>query len=171
MTRLATLAAALLAAACAALPPAPVPLEGLPGAFEMAGRISVARSGQGEILRIRWSHGPASDAWVLASPVGTEVARIETAPEGGLRVLRPGAQPLAASSFAELTENLLGAALDERLLIAWLHGRPAAGPEGWAVSIDESRRFGPSEVARRITATRGELVVKLVVDDYRAGGE
>ena len=75
---------------------------------------------------------------------------------------------MSATSFADLTENLLGAALDERLLIAWLHGRALAGPEGWAVTIDESQRFGDTEVARRVTASRGDTVLKLVIDDYRA---
>lgn len=169
MTRLASLAALLLAA-CAAVPPAPIPLDGLPRAFEMAGRLSVARAGQGEILRLRWRHAPASAAWVLATPVGTEVARIERE-EAALTVHRPGAAPISASSFAELTENLLGAALDERLLIAWLHGRPLAGPGDWAVTIDESQRIGGQALARRITASQGDTVVKLVVDDYRAGPE
>ncbi len=96
------------------------------------------------------------------------MARIERDPGGGLTVLRPGAAPVSATSFAELTESLLGAPLDERLLVAWLHGRPVAGPQGWSVTIDESQHFGTAEVARRITAARGDTVVKLVVDDYRA---
>ena len=77
------------------------------------------------------------------------------------------AAPLAAASFSELTQNLLGAALDERLLVAWLHRRPMAGPEGWEVTIDESQRLGGQALARRVTATQGDVVVKLVVDDYR----
>ena len=170
MTRLALLAVALLVSACAAVAPAPVRLDGLPVSFEMSGRLSVARSGQGQILRLRWDHGPGEDTWTLASPVGTEVARIERA-ESGLVVHRPGAAPMSASSFPELSENLLGAALDERLLVAWLHGRPIAGPEGWAVTIDESQRFGETEVARRITASRGDTTMKLVVDDYRRRSE
>lgn len=168
MTRLATLAASLFVAACAALTPAPVSIVGLPTAFEMGGRMSVAHSGQGGIFRIRWSRAPADDTWVIATPVGTEMARIERTPGGGLTVLRPGEAPVSAASFADLTEDLLGAPLDERLLVAWLHGRPVAGPEGWSVTIDESQHFGSTEVARRITASRGDTVVKLVVDDYRA---
>lgn len=169
MTRLALLAA-LLVAACAAVPPAAIPLEGLPDAFEMGGRLSVAQGGQGEILRIRWRHAPGTDTWVLSTPVGTEVARIERGAEG-LVAHRPGAGPVSASSFAELTENLLGAALDERLLVAWLHGRPAAGPGGWAVSIDEGQRIGDRDLARRITASQGDVVVKLVVDEYRPASQ
>ena len=56
MTRAALMAATLLVAACASVPPAPIPLDGLPDEFEMAGRLSVSRSGQGEILRLRWTH-------------------------------------------------------------------------------------------------------------------
>jgi len=167
VTRAALMAATLLVAACASVPPAPIPLDGLPEAFEMAGRLSVSQAGKGEILRLRWTHAADADAWVLATPFGTEVARIERARDG-LTVHRPGETPITATSFAELTDNLLGAPLDDRLLVAWLHGRPSAGPEGWTVSIDESQRVGARDVARRITAARGETVVKLVVDDYRA---
>ncbi|MCW5592663.1 MAG: hypothetical protein KIS74_11245 [Burkholderiales bacterium] len=167
MSRLALLAA-MLVAACAAVPPAPVSLEGLPATFEMGGRLSVAQSGRGEILRIRWSHGPEADTWVLATPVGTEVARIERRP-WGLAALRPGAEPITAASFSDLTQDLLGAALDERSLVAWLHGRPVGGPGGWEVSIDESQRLGDRDLARRITASQGDVVVKLVVDEYRPG--
>jgi outer membrane biogenesis lipoprotein LolB len=163
-------AAALLAAACAAVPPAPIALDGLPAAFEMAGRMSVARAGRGDIFRIRWSHAPGADRWVLSTPVGNEVARIDR-DGASITVHRPGEAPVTASSFSELTGNLLGAALDERLLVAWLHARPAAGPEGWDVTIGETARFGTTEVGRRITASRDDVRVKLVVDDYRARPE
>ena len=107
---------------------------------------------------------------MLATPVGTELARIERGSEG-LVVHRPGVAPLAAASFSELTEHLLGTALDERLLVAWLHRRPVSGPEGWNVSIDESQLLGGHEIARRVTASRGDTVVKLVVDDYQVRPE
>lgn len=164
------MAALLLAAACATVPPEPIQLDGLPLAFDMGGRLSVARDGRGEILRIRWNRSRAEEAWVLATPMGTEVARIERS-GAALTIYRPGEAPVEAESFGRLTASLLGAALDERLLVAWLHGRPLAGPEGWAVSIDESQRFGSTDVARRITASRGDTVVKLVVDDYRTRPE
>jgi outer membrane lipoprotein LolB len=170
MKRLLSLGAALLVAACATMPAPEISLDGLPASFAMSGRIAIRHGSEGEIARLRWERGSHSDVWVLATPLGTELARIERGPEG-LVVHRPGAAPLAAGSFSELTGNLLGAALDERLLVAWLHRRPLAGPEGWEVTIDESQQLGGSEVARRITASRGDTVVKLVVDDYRARPE
>jgi outer membrane biogenesis lipoprotein LolB len=168
--RYASLAAGFLVAGCAALPPPVIPLEGLPSAFEISGRVSVAQSGHGEIFRMRWSHSPARDVWNVASPVGSDVARIER-DAGSLVVHRPGTQPVTAASFAELTENVFGVALDERLLVAWVHARPLAGPEGWSVSVDEVQQSGAREVARRITAARGDVIVKLVVDAYRESGE
>ena len=170
MKRPLTLGAALLVAACATAPAPVISLDGLPATFAMSGRIAVRHGAEGEMARLRWERGHQSDVWVLAPPVGGELARIEGGP-GGLVVHRPGAAPLAAASFSELTENLLGAALDERLLVAWLHRRPMAGPEGWEVTIDESQRLGGRDVARRITASRGETVVKLVVDGYEARPE
>lgn len=164
MVRFLSLFAALAVAACATVPE--VALDGLPGAFEMRGRIAVRNGATGEIARLRWERSASADVWVLATPVGTELARIERDADG-LMVYQPGAAPLAAASFSELTEHLLGAALEESLLVAWLHGRPAAGPEGWAVSIDESQVLGGREIARRITATRAQTVVKLVVDGYQ----
>ena len=165
MRHLAALAVALAATACATVPPPAIPLDGLPEAFDMAGRMAVTSDGRGEIFRVRWSRSPQSEFWVVSSPVGTELARIERTVDG-MRVLRPGSEAVEAASFADLTEAVLGAALDERLLVAWLHARPAAGPEGWTVAIDEARVVGDARVARRITATRDGVGVKLVVDDY-----
>jgi outer membrane lipoprotein LolB len=165
--RPASMAAALVVSACATVTVPDIPLDGLPASFAMAGRIAVRHGGEGEIARLRWDRTTGSDVWVVSTPVGTEVARIER-DAAGLVVHRPGVPPLAAANFSDLTEKLLGAAIDERLLVAWLHGRPLAGPEGWQVTIDESRNLGGREVARRITASRGDTVVKLVVDDYRA---
>jgi len=162
--------AVLAVAACASVPAPEVALAGLPAAFEMRGRIAVRHRAQGEMATLRWQRTSASDTWVLATPLGTELARIERDAEG-LTVYRPGSAPLAVASFAELTENLLGGARDDRLLVAWLHGRPAAGSAGWAVHIDESQFLAGREVARRLTATRDDTVVKLVVDAYQGGSE
>lgn len=159
-------------AGCAALEPAPPPsLAAVPGAFEIAARISVKQGDRGDLARLRWIHRPDSDAWVIASPIGSEVARIESDGSGAV-LRRGGAAEERASSFAALTERLLGAALDPRELAAWLHGgKPAnAAAAQWNVSIDETQRAGAVELAKRITATRGDTVVKLVVDSYRPLG-
>ncbi len=134
----------------------------------MAGRISVKVADRSDIARLRWTHRPTSDAWVVSSPVGTEVARIDSDRQGAL-LRRGGAADERAPTFAALTERLLGVALDPAMLAAWLHGVPSAGnaTADWSVSVDEKQRAGAVDLARRITATRGDTVVKLVVDSYR----
>lgn len=156
--------------ACALVPaPRELPaLEGVPAAFEMSGRLSVRLADRSEIARLRWTRQVGRDLWVIASPLGNEVARIESGPQGATLA---GPSDESAASFAELTERLLGVPLDPAQLAAWLHGRiPADAPGGWSVSLDETQRAGNVDLARRLTATRGEVVVRVVVDDYRALG-
>jgi outer membrane biogenesis lipoprotein LolB len=169
------LACGLLAlAGCAALEPSPAlppQLAAAPRAFEMSGRISVRVGERNDIARLRWTHQPASDAWVVSSPIGNEVARIDADGSGAV-LRRAGAPEERSSSFEALSERLFGAALDPAALAAWLHGaKPEAAHAGWNVTIDESQRAGAVELAKRITATRGDTVVKLVVDGYRPLGD
>ena len=170
MTRAATLAFAALLAACAVAPQVrePLPeLQGVPSAFEMSGRLALRQGDRSEIARLRWTHRPPSDVWVFASPLGNEVARIESGP-AGVRLDRGGGQVEEASSFAELSERMLGVALDPNLLVGWLHGAGPRESGEWRVVVEESQRAGSVDIARRLSATRGEVTVRLVVDEYRA---
>lgn len=168
---LAALAAAAWLAACAAIPP-PQPLPPLvsaPASFEMAGRLSVRLADRSEIARLRWTRRGSEDLWVFASPLGNEVARIRSDASGATL---SGPSEERADSFAVLTERLLGVSLDPAELAAWLHGKvPAEVAGGWKVTLDETRRAGEVDLARRLTASRGEVVVRVVVDDYRPLGD
>ena len=165
------LAAAVALAGCAALEkpaeqPAPV-LTAVPKAFEMSGRLSVRQGDRGDIAKLRWVHRPDADTWIVASPLGNEVARIESG-NGGAQMRAPGQPVQQAASFAALTHKLVGVGLDPQWLSRWLHGESGASAAGgWAVTIDESQQAGAVKLARRITASRGDVVVKLVVDGYR----
>lgn len=161
---------ALFLASCATVPPpAPLPiLASVPAAFEMSGRLAVRQGDRSEIAKLRWTHRPGSDRWAFASPLGNEVARIESSPAGATLTQAAGPQEEAAT-FAELTQRIIGIPLDPATLAAWLHGaKPAAAPGDWSVGIEETQRAGEVDLARRITATRGDIVVRLVVDEYRA---
>lgn len=137
----------------------------------MSGRLAVRQGDRSEIARLRWSHAPATDIWVFASPLGNEVARIESDPAGAT-LTQAGGERLAAPSFSALSERMLGVALDPATLAAWLHGAPAASvPGDWNVTLDEKQRAGTIEIARRVSAIRGDVVVRLVVDEYRVVGE
>ena len=77
------------------------------------------------------------------------------------------APPEQAQSFAELSERAIGVPLDPSMLVAWLHGSGPMQGGDWQVTIDESTPAGTVDVARRLTARRGEVTVRLVVDEYR----
>ena len=138
----------------------------------MSGRLSIRQSDRSDIARLRWTRRPGSDQWVFASPIGNEVARIESG-SGGARLTRAGAGSEEAASFEALTERVLGIALDPAQLSAWLHGESRSGglPAEWKVTVDETQPAGAITLARRVTATRGDVVLKLVVDEYRALAE
>ena len=169
MTRAAALALAALAAACAVapVPERPLPrLSAVPSAFEMSGRIAVRQGDRSEIARLRWTHKPDSDRWVIASPLGNELARIESGP-GGATLERAGAGAEQAASFAELCERILGVALDPPTLVGWLHGSGPAASGDWSVSVEESSKAGSIDIARRLSARRADVTLRLVVDEYR----
>ena len=134
----------------------------------MSARISIRQGDRNDIARLRWVRQRGTDEWVFASPLGNEVARIESDAHGA-KLMRAGGGSEEAPSFEELTRRVLGIPLDPAELTAWLHGRPAAGgaPAEWKVTIDETRPAGAIDLARRVTAQRGDIVVKLVVDEYR----
>lgn len=173
MQRLAACMVVLLLEACATAPPTrPLPqLQSIPAAFEMSGRLALRQGDRSDIARLRWTRRPGSDVWVISSPIGNEVARIESTP-GRATLQRAGAAAERAPDFASLTERLLGVPLDPRAMAAWLHGAPPAGDAGdWNVTIDETQRAGQVDLARRVTANRGDTTVRLVVDEYRVLGE
>ena len=161
---------ALLLGACAAVPQNPnLPeLTGVPSAFEMSGRLAWRDGQRNEIAALRWTHRATGDLWVIASPLGNEVARIESDRVGATLTQASGGG-VQADSFAELTERALGVAIEPADLARWLHGAkpPAASRDGWNVTIEETQRAGSVDIARRIHASRGDATVRLVVDDYR----
>jgi hypothetical protein len=160
-----------VAAACTITPePTRLPeLEAVPASFEMSGRIAVRQGERNDIAKLRWSHDRSRDTWVISSPLGNEVARIESAQQG-VTLERAGAAPESAADFQTLTERLLGVPLDPRNLANWLHGTMGSTTTGgWIVEVQETQKAGAVDIARLITARRGDTSVRLVVDDYRAG--
>jgi outer membrane biogenesis lipoprotein LolB len=171
IARFAAAAGALLLAACAALPP-PEPaipsLTAVPASFEMTGRLAVREGDRSEIAQLRWTRRGRTDTWVIASPLGNEVARIESTPTGAT-LTQGGGEPQEAPSFEALTRRALGVALDPDWLAQGLHGTaPSRMPDGWSFRIDETQPAGAIRLAKRITVRKDDTVVRLVVDGYRA---
>jgi outer membrane biogenesis lipoprotein LolB len=160
----------LALAACATAPTQPLPqLTKAPQAFEVAGRIAVRDGQRSDIAKLRWTRTRGGhDEWVLSSPLGNEVARIDSVP-GGATIVAAGSDSAWTTSFGAVTEKYLGVALDPDVLAGWIHGASTTGaPEGWKVTLEETQRAGSVDIAKRITASRGDVVVKFVVDEYRS---
>jgi Outer membrane lipoprotein involved in outer membrane biogenesis len=132
----------------------------------MSGRISIRQADRSDIAKLRWTHHARGDAWIIASPLGNEIARIESDAEGA-SLVQAGGGTRRAASFEALAEETLGVGLDPAMLAAWLHGNLRDTPPNWRVTIDEKQDAGAVQLARRITAQRGDVVVRLVVDDYQ----
>ena len=170
IARLAAAAAAFTLAACATLAPQETPpptLTSVPASFEMSGRLAVREGQRSDIAVLRWTRRGATDTWVIASPLGNEVARIESTPSGAT-LTQAGGPPEEAPSFEALTRKVLGVALDPDWLAEGLHGKvPPQLPDGWRFSIDETQPAGAVQLAKRMTVRRDDTVVRLVVDSYR----
>ena len=135
----------------------------------MSGRIAVRQGDRSDIAKLRWTHAGANDTWIISSPLGNEVARIDSVERGGVTLQRAGASPESAAGFPELTERLLGVPLEPRQLANWLHGTAGSiTTGGWIVEVQETQKAGAVDIARLITARRGETSVRLVVDQYQA---
>ena len=132
----------------------------------MSARISIRQADRSDIAKLRWTHRGMRDAWVIASPLGNEVARIES-DGSGATITQASGGGYQADSFSDLTERVLGVPLDPATLAAWLHGDVRNAPAGWRVTIDEKQQAGSVDLARRITAAHGDVVLRLVVDDYQ----
>jgi outer membrane lipoprotein LolB len=96
---------------------------------------------------------------VLATPIGSTLARITWGPDGALLMPASG-QPQAFPSLDELLTRVTGAALPVAALFDWLAGR-AADVAGWQVdlSLREQGRLS----ARRDTPRPG-AELRLVLD-------
>ena len=171
IARLAAVAAALVLAGCAVLAPEEATLPSLtsvPASFEMTGRIAVHQGDRSDIAVLRWTRRGRDDTWVIASPLGNEVARIDSTPDGAT-LHQAGGDSERAPSFEALTRRVLGVDLDPAWLAEGLHGKaPSNLPDGWQFTIDETQPAGEIRLAKRITVRKDDTVVRLVVDSYRA---
>src|SRR5258708_6649636 len=94
----------MLLAACAAPQPQVLPeLRAAPASFEVSGRLAVRQRDRSEIAKLRWVRHAGADVWVITSPFGNQVARIESGPKGDV-MTQAGAAPQSAPSFPSLTQ-------------------------------------------------------------------
>lgn len=167
-------AAALVLAACAALPKPSAP----PGeaGFELHGRVAVRYGSDGASGNIAWRHSGDADDLLITSFLGQGVARIHR--EGGeVQLVAEGREHRAPDAEA-LTERVLGWRLPLAGLPDWVQGRPAPGgaaqvrregervvafvQDDWTVEYQAFEGARPS----RLRLTRPNLEIRLIIDQW-----
>lgn len=154
--------------------------------FELSGRISVMNGLRGEFGQMRWIFSQEKQEIALLSPLGQTVAEISQ-PDKQSAVLRTDREMRSASTFDALVQDALGTAVPIHDIAYWIQGvtdtqsgqaaitesDSAGRPEklvhtGWEISIEGYRRLGVAIVATRLRATKGDTVVKIVIDEWTA---
>ncbi len=169
----ASLAAALLAA-CASLPP---PTEA--PTFELSGRVAVRYGKEAASGRAEWRHAATTDDLVISNPIGQGIASIQR--RNGDYVLQTAeGKRYEARDPERLTEEALGWQLPLAGLPDWVRGRamPDVAADtryegnrlaelrqlGWTIEYLE---YGENGLPRRMRLTRGDLDIRLAVEEWR----
>ncbi|MGE0581258.1 MAG: lipoprotein insertase outer membrane protein LolB [Steroidobacteraceae bacterium] len=185
-------AAATLAAACANVPVrdvAPVPWPQRRAAlqaddeFALNGRVAIDAPGAGVNASLRWRQAGEETHVSLDGPLGVGGAEVDL--RGGQFDLRTSrGEHLAGDAARAELERRVGFALPLEALRYWVRGVPRPGlpaeetldaarqrlarlaQEGWVIDYTAWFDGAGGDLPRRLTATRGDTRVRLVVDRW-----
>jgi outer membrane biogenesis lipoprotein LolB len=171
-----------LLAGCVTTGPAPAPPARQAIAlsadfFTLQGRISVRVGEKIESGQIRWAKLPDEERLEVFTPFGSQIAELVKV-TGGQVTLRRDHEMLTAASIGELTSSLLGVPLDMDAIALWTQGiglkdnevaeQRLANGDVWQVTAERLRVSGVHRFASRVSAVKGDTVVRLVIDEWRA---
>ncbi|HEY4529211.1 MAG TPA: lipoprotein insertase outer membrane protein LolB, partial [Luteimonas sp.] len=165
-------------------------LEAMPG-WQLTGRASITRAGQGGSGRIEWRQDDGDFEVALAAPVTRQSWRLAVDADGArLEGLEGGTR--RGPDGQALLFDATGLDVPVAALGAWLRGLPADpavhGPArleygadllparleqgGWVIGFRSWRAgtVGSPALPLRIDARRGEAGVRLVVDEWSGAG-
>lgn len=173
------LAAAVMIAACAALPDRPAQRA---GAFDLLGRVAVTYDGRAFSSGVRWEHLEERDEIWLLTPVGQAIAHIE-ADASGATLTGTDRKQLQAGDVESLTRRGLGWELPLSRLAWWVRGEIVPGGVVGEVTRDQRGRLvrlaqdgwrivftHPPEGdgrPQRLELAREKNQIRLVIDTWR----
>lgn len=144
--------------------------------FSLYGRISVRINDRIDSGQIRWHRNADEERIGLYSPLGSQVAELVSDRRTRTVTLRQGKETTSAASVAALTMSMFGVPLDLGRLAAWAQGVGLVenavtdiafdNGEIWRVSAERYQLVGNHQFASRVIATSGDIVVRLVVDEW-----
>lgn len=187
MNRRITLAAlVILLAGCAVQPvreDVPAIERQRASAFDLEGRIAASDGERAANGRLRWTHRPQGDEWVVVSPLGQIVAQVIGTPDGAM-LRNASGERLFAPDTATLLPYVLGVNAPADHLSHWIQAVPAEGARvletdafgrpariadsGWIIDYPEYADDGPQAPPRRVLAQWGEARLRIVVDRWTA---
>ncbi len=187
---------ALVLGACAAPPPPAVPGAGAAAwaqreallsrisHFRLQGRVAVNAGAEAWHLDVSWRQQGPEYVIDLSGPLGAGRARL-AGRAGGPVVLETAEGRFTAADPEQLLYEHTGVRMPVTALRRWLLGLPAPGvrpaavdgrgrlvrlrQDGWEVRFPGYVRVDGLDLPRRITVERGEVRVRLVVDQWRLG--
>ncbi len=180
--RASVLLAAMLMAGCASFGIAPPPPAASTTAspanyFSLQGRISVRVGDKLESGRVTWAKLPTEERIELFTPFGSQVAELIKDSSGRV-TLRRGREIETAASMETLTLALLGVALDIEEVARWTQAigltddvdaeKTFSNGDKWLVTASRVQGRSNHQIASRVSAVRGDTVVRLVIDEWRA---
>lgn len=181
VVRVSVIFAAMQMAGCASFgiaPPQPAPstMATLAKYFSLQGRISVRVGDKLESGRVTWAKLSPEERIELFTPFGGQVAELIKDTTGRV-TLRRGREIETAASMEALTLALLGVALDLEEVARWTQAIGLADDvaaekffsngDKWQVTASRIQVRGNHQIASRVSAVRGDTVVRLVIDEWR----
>ena len=176
----------LLLSGCASLP-APVAAPPLKQAvipsFQLHGRISVRHDTQAFSGNLDWRHTPTEDSFLLLSPLGQGVARINRDAQG-VRLQTSDGKILQAPDAESLTQRALGFALPLTGLAQWVQAQAQStdaqlrygndgsteklSEQGWQIEYFNYRPVDGGLLPAKIYMEGAGISLRLVVDSWQA---
>lgn len=150
--------------------------------FNIEGRIGVQTEGKGFSGSTHWQHDVARDDIALFSPLGGQVATINTTAEGVVLVTSDG-KTYHANDASTLTQQTLGWSLPMQGLPDWVLGRPASGiieqslwddtgkltrlkQDGWDIEYAQYVEASGYQLPSRINMRSLKLNLKFVIERW-----
>lgn len=143
--------------------------------FELKGRISVRVNDKIDSGQLTWTRVAAEERMGLYSPLGSQLAEVVQRKGEAARMQRDG-EVAEAASIDELAGRLLGVSLGTQRVASWVQGvglaegqmveQTLANGERWMVTAERFQNAAPHRFVGRLSAVRGEITVRLVIDEW-----
>lgn len=186
------LCAAALLAGCQTLPQgappsdtAAVAIRPQAEAFSLAGRLAASDGVRKAAGRFAWEHTPTREQFTVFSPLGQIMAQI-TAETGEAVYRGANGETLRETDLHTLLPKLLGDVLvTVPELTCWVQASACGGQtvteydrvgrplhlttnNGWHIAYDGYADDAPTAPVRKLTATRGDARLQLLLDQWHA---